>query len=216
MFRKITDIYEDYKIMPNLQKHMLRVAAVASVICDNFSEKIDKDNVVIACLFHDMGNIIKSDLNYFPNFLQPEGLEYWQKVKEKYIEKYGSSEHTATETIMKEIGLPERAIFYFKNMGFHNSTKNETEKFLEHKICNYSDMRVGPYGVIPMEERIEEGHKRYLGREHSLASDDFEFLVKSLRNIEKQIFAKCKIKPEDVNNESVAPIILELRNFVVQ
>ena len=39
---KISEIYEKYKIMPNLQEHMLRVAGVASIICDNFSKKIEK------------------------------------------------------------------------------------------------------------------------------------------------------------------------------
>ena len=40
--RKILDIYDEYKIMPNLQEHMLRVAAVASLICDNFDEVLPK------------------------------------------------------------------------------------------------------------------------------------------------------------------------------
>ena len=33
--------------------------------------------------------------------------------------------------------------------------------------------------------------------------------------MEKQIFSKCKIKPEDINNETVASIILSLKDFVI-
>jgi hypothetical protein len=40
-------------------------------------------------------------------------------------------------------------------------------------------------------------------------------LVACGQEIEKQIFAKCKIKPEDITDASVAPIIEELRNFVI-
>ena len=82
--------------MPNLQEHMLRVAAVASLVCDNFNEPLPKDDIITACLLHDMGNIIKSDLQYFPEFIKPEGLDYWQKVKDEYIEKYSRDEHKAT------------------------------------------------------------------------------------------------------------------------
>ena len=41
------------------------------------------------------------------------------------------------------------------------------------------------------------------------------YFEKAARQIEKQIFSKCKIKPEDINNETVAPIISELKNFVI-
>src|SRR3954452_25294278 len=98
--KKVSEIYSEYKIMPALQQHQLRVAAVAAMICDSLPGT-DKETVVIACLFHDMGNIIKSDLSYFPEFVQPEGLEYWEKVKQEYIQKYGSDENAATKEIAK-------------------------------------------------------------------------------------------------------------------
>ncbi|MEK7072114.1 MAG: hypothetical protein AAB969_00935, partial [Patescibacteria group bacterium] len=34
--------------------------------------------------------------------------------------------------------------------------------------------------------------------------------------MEKQIFAKCKIKPGDINDEAIKPIISNLRNFVIE
>ena len=64
--KNITDIYEKYKIMPLLAMHQIRVAAVAMMICDSLSVPIDKDSVIKACLLHDIGNIIKFDLNHFP------------------------------------------------------------------------------------------------------------------------------------------------------
>ena len=86
---KIQKIYDDYKIMPQLQLHQLRVAGVASIIVDNFQEKLDKDAIVSAALLHDMGNIIKFNLNFFPDALEPEGLDHWQSVKDEFILKYG-------------------------------------------------------------------------------------------------------------------------------
>jgi|SRR3989339_62863 len=213
--RTIQQIYSDYKIMPNLQLHQLRVASVAKIIAENFKEKLDKESIVIACLFHDMGNIIKFNFSYFTEFLKPEGLEYWQAVKNEYIKKYGHEEHLATELIAKEINVSPQAMECLKQIGFSNSDKNERSESFENKICNYSDMRVDPYGVVSMEKRIYEGRKRYEGRKHTIMSERFEPLVQSLRNIEKYIFSKTGIKPDEITNEKVQSNIEKLRSLTL-
>ena len=45
--------------------------------------------------------------------------------------------------------------------------------------------------------------------------DEWKKLVACGQEIEKQIFSKCKIKPEDINDQTVAPIISKLRDFVI-
>jgi len=148
MSKTISDIYAEYKIMRGLQDHMLRVAAVASMICDNFDEPLPKEKIILACLLHDMGNIIKSDLSYFPDFLQPEGLEYWQGVQNEYFEKYGRDEHEATIKIIKELNLAVDIIpavngFKFSLLCDHCQGNN-----FVNKILNYVDNRVDPHGVV--------------------------------------------------------------------
>jgi hypothetical protein len=191
------------------------VAAVAKMIVDNFQEPIDKESVIFACIFHDMGNIIKSDFNKFPEFLEPEGLEYWQKVKDEYVAKYGTSEHVASELIAKEINLLSSAFECLQHIGFNNATINEIGDSFENKICNYSDMRVDPYGVVAMEERMQEGRKRYENKYHSISSNNFEPLAQSMREMEKQIFSKTTIKPEEITDEKIMGIIEELRKLTV-
>ena len=77
----IQEIYTHYQIMPVLQQHMLRVAGVTDLICQLAGDKVDSHNVVIAALLHDSGNIIKFDLQRFPHFLEPEGLDYWLQAQ---------------------------------------------------------------------------------------------------------------------------------------
>ncbi len=62
--KNASEIYAEYRLMPNLKQHQFRVAAVAEIICKNLSEVVDKDNIILACLYHDMGNIIKFDYFY--------------------------------------------------------------------------------------------------------------------------------------------------------
>src|SRR6266404_1725530 len=120
--RKILDIYKEYKIMPTLQEHMFRVAAVASLLCDNFTKPVNKEDIILACLLHDIGNIVKFHLNYFPEFNKPEGIKYWQKIQDEFIEKYGDDDHVATVAIMKELGVSRNLIFLVDKIDFSLST----------------------------------------------------------------------------------------------
>ena len=217
MSKTISEIYTEYKIMPSLQNHMLRVAAVASLVCDNFNEPLEKNNIVIACLLHDMGNIIKSDLNYFPEFVEPEGLEYWQNVKNEYIKKYGDNEDQAHEKITRELGVSSEVILLVNQNRFSLFCKHKDLGDINVKIMHYADARVGPYGVLSYDERMNEAKKRYQNREdNNLKEEERKRLVACGKEIEQQIFSKCKIKPEDINDESVKSMILELNNFVVK
>ncbi len=69
--KTVQQIYNDYNILPLLQLHQLRVAGVAKLITESITIPVDAQAVVLACLFHDMGNIIKADFTYFPEALQP-------------------------------------------------------------------------------------------------------------------------------------------------
>lgn len=217
MAKKILEIYNEYKIKENLQHHMLRVAAVAFIICDNFDEPLPKEDILMACLFHDMGNIIKSDLTYFPEFNEPEGVEYWQNIKDEYIDKYGKNEHHATLQIMKELDLPTNVVDVVSKVDFYLACNNLNDNNFVYNIVNYADWRVDPYGIVSYEERMEEGNRRYKNMKgYSLEGKKLQKLLACGKEIEKQIFSKCKIKPEDINDEMVKPIISSLKDFVIK
>ncbi len=213
--KTVQQIYDEYRLMSGLQLHQLRVAAVAKIICDSFKGDIDTQSIILGCLFHDMGNIIKSDLSHFPEFLKPQGLEYWKKVKTDYIKKYGDKEHVATIAIAKEIPLPEGAIECLSHVGFEYAEGNDKSGSFENKICNYSDVRASPHGVVSMEERLEEGRKRYAGKKHVVSTDYFHVGAQAFRNMEKDIFSNMDIKPEDITEGRVHRIIEDLRRMKV-
>ena len=194
---------------------MFRVAAVASLICDNFSEPLPKDKIISACLLHDMGNIIKSRLEYFPEFLEPEGLDYWQTIKEEYVRKHGDKPFPATFKIAQELGVSEQILALIDATGFLKATENMLNPSWQVKICAYADMRVKPLGVASLADRLKDLEVRY-AQISTLEKEKVEVIHNSLFEIEKQIFSKCKIKPEDINDEVIKPIISELKNFVIK
>jgi hypothetical protein len=214
--RTPVDIYTEYKIMKNLQMHQLRVAAVGKLLCDNLAIPIQTEDVVLAGLFHDMGNIIKFDLERFPEFRKPEGAEYWQKVKDEFLAKYGTDEHAATHRIATEIGLPERIIEILKSIGFSKLEHIRLRVPYEQKIVQYADMRAAPLGIVSMDERIAEAATRYNYRgESEEAQEHSRLLMNCAHELERQLFSVAAISPEDITDERIAPLIEELRAYPV-
>lgn len=220
------EIYAQFRIMPGLQLHQLRVAAVGKLICDNFSSRggsasggkkpINTHDVVLACLFHDMGNIIKADLTQFPQLLEPQGKEYWEGVKKERIAKYGPDTHKASVAMAKEIGLPEVVVSYVDGVRFTAIPSLAGSDSFEPKIIQYSDLRAAPFGILPLQERLEEAQKRYVGKTGGGALNEvntYPVAIRGALEVERQIFSHATIIPEDITDASIAPIVEELWEY---
>jgi len=201
--------------MPNLQEHQLRVAGASFIIGKSMSDQnVDTENIVVACLLHDMGNIIKFKLDLFPEFVKPEGLDYWKKIQQEYFETYGDDEHDATMNISKEIlknyvfpnNDTNRIIELIEAIGFSNAKENYKTTDFGKKIAAYADMRVKPYGVTSLKDRLEDGRKRF-SKMQKYEHEVFENMSQYLNKIEDQIFAKSTIFPADITEEAVQEII---------
>lgn len=204
-------IYGEYKTMPGLQLHQLRVAAVGKFICGHLNKPVRTEDVVIACLFHDMGNILKFNLSAFPEFTAPEGIEYWESVKEEYREKYGTEQHSATEKIARELGLSQAILVILGATGFSRIAEVAASGSMETKIVQYADMRVGPFGILPFKERLDDLSRRYAAKKDRL----YEEAERGCEDIEQQIFAVADITPEDITDAVAAPLIEELWEYAL-
>ncbi len=212
---KISEIYEKYQIMPQLQLHMFRVAGVASLITENLEKKIDTNSVIFTALLHDLGNMAKIKLNAFPDFVQPQGFDYWQKILTEFKGKYGDNDYAATYKILKELGVSRKIYNLVQSLEFAKAFATAQGNDLELKICLYSDGRVSPSGVVPLTDRLNEVKERFM-RNKGISEETFDQISQSLFAIEKQIFARCKIKPEDITEEKVKPLFGGLRNFEIE
>ncbi|MSR78974.1 MAG: HD domain-containing protein [Candidatus Taylorbacteria bacterium] len=205
--KELVEIYIERDIVPDLQIHQLRVASVAKIICDDFKINVDTDRIVKACLFHDMGNIIKFNMSAFPLSFEPLGVERWKKIKEKYIEKYGNDEHHANLMIAKEIGLDEKTVDIIDHIGFNRLNIVNNSGVYEYMIASYSDSRVVPTGVSSIAGRLEEGRVRYAEKIRYTDPEVHRGLVEALNSLEKLIFSECNIKPDDINDNSIRETI---------
>jgi hypothetical protein len=203
--------------MPQLQTHMLRVAAVASVICDNFNKPLDKNLTVTTCLVHDIGSTSKINIGLFPEYAKEKGVTYWKNIQNDFIKKYGKDDHKAAMKICKELRLKPEITKMMKLSGFKHTIKIHKSNSLETKIFKYADMRVSPYGVLSLKERLEEARKRYLTVQTGIYTPkQFQKLIPIWSTIEEQIFYLCKIKPDDITERKVMPQMLKLKNFDIR
>ena len=163
-----------------------------------------------------MGNIIKFNLDLYPETLEPEGYDYWKAVQDEFIEKYGNDEHEATYKIAEELGVGKDALDIMSTYGFAKGEKTFKTTSYSAKIARYADQRIDIDGVKLMKDRHLGARDRYLKRRnfnHLTDEDKFEELAAYWIEIERQIFSNCKIKPEDITDESIAPIIEILKNY---
>lgn len=213
--KNIVEIYKDYRIMPNLVMHQMRVAAVAMQIIESLDMEVDKESVIRACLLHDMGNIIKFQLDFFPEWNKPDILVYWQEVKDEYILKYGSNEHKASLLIADELGASVKIkdLVYCVDSASVETTANNDD--FDRKICLYADGRVSPLGVVSINERSLEAKDRYKNHPNKFDEERRLHFNKNLYSIEKQIFYHTNIRPEDINDESIKDYLEKLKNYSI-
>ncbi len=149
--------YEKYTIPPNLQKHMLRVAALSQIIIEHWKgPSIDDKSILFTCLFHDMANIIKFDFSKPSLFKEEEGkTEYWKKVQLYFVQKYGPNIHKATQIITKELGLAPQVVDLIKKLEWENILHVIEGQDFESAITIYCDMRIGPHGILPLQDRLD-------------------------------------------------------------
>lgn len=209
---RIKEIYAKYLIPPNLQQHMLRVAGMSKVIAESWKRNTLSINAIIeACLLHDIGNILKFDLEKKAYFLGEEekNVGYWKEIKSEMSKKYGPDEHTATVAICTELGLNAEALWIVSNWGFGNFDRILASDNWEYRICVYSDHRIGPFGVVSLKDRFSEQKKRYEGHKHKSSdtsahlSKRAEYLIDCAHRVEEQIQTKVNKSLNSISDREV-------------
>ena len=215
--KKITEIYKEYEIIPVLQAHQLRVAAMADKICESIKIPVDRNLIVTAAIFHDMGNVVKFNLEQSKSVfgISDEELIALKKNQDDFIKKYSDNEYEANTNIARELGLPEKVVKLISGMRFENLCIDRDREDWHAKILHYADSRVAPTGILSYDERLSEAGERYKDGALSTTETKRLELVACGKEIEKQIFAECDIKPEDINNESIKPYVEKLKDFEI-
>lgn len=182
---------------------MLRVTKVALFIGDHWQGgEIDWELIKKAALLHDLGNIVKFKMKEYPDFLGEEKkrLDYWLRVQKEMIRKYGEDDHQATRKMLEDARIGSNILAIIMAKSFHNAVEIDNFDNWPLKILFYSDLRVGPFGIISLKERLGEVIPRLkMYRE----SDHLDKLVKATYQIEKQIQKNLDVNVSEITERSI-------------
>lgn len=208
----ISEIYQKYDIMPTLQDHQYRVAAVGKILCERSSENLPMPEIISACLLHDMGNLIKFNLDKIPEGLDIGNVSYWKQVQNTMKEKYGDDEHQATYTIAKEIGVSPLTLEIVKYIGTRNAGTMLEQKNIPVLLATYSDFRVTPTEITSLNQRIEDLLKRYEGtaKYEGYKKDTVVYFA-----IEKFLQDSLSIESIEITPEEVSTGLATLPDFIL-
>ncbi len=214
----IQKIYQQYRIMPTLAQHQLRVAGVIDLVCEGIQTEIDRKSLVLTGLLHDMGNIIKFD---FDNELSKKILteserSKWSQVQQEFFDKYGNDEHVATIEIMSELNVDPKVIELVNSIGFRNIPSIVENNDVHKMVAEYGDLRVDPFGVVTLDKRLEDLAKRY-SHHYSTPADvarrekHFDFA----RQMEQILIENSESDPSQITDSQVNGRISVLKDFEV-
>lgn len=217
--RAITEVYRHHQVPPNVQRHMLRVAAVAEQIGQTWQgPPIQRERLLTVLLVHDLGNIVKCDYDNLPHMLEEEQprVEHWRAVQARYRARFGTDDHVASHTLARELGLDAAALDLLDRMAFEHNDETAAGDDFEAKIAAYSDHRVGPRGLLSLTDRFVEIKQRYQGAAGAfMHSPRADFLIDCAHQIERQVVACCDLAPADIDDLTIQPWLESLRSFQI-
>jgi hypothetical protein len=159
---RASEVYGEYMVPPNLQEHMLKVAAFAQVIKENWSgPEVDLDSVIQAGKFHDIAKPMTFNLTKQAKFgLSQQEITNLGKLQNRLKLKYGENEHDATVQICRDIGLNSKTVGLVDNLEWSYIPRLLEESDIEALVLIYCDMRIGPEGVLSIKDRHEDLQNR--------------------------------------------------------
>lgn len=182
---------------------MLRVCSIVFFIEKHWTgPKIDWALTKKLALVHDLGNLVRFDLEKHSELLEEEqpNIEYWKLKKEEMKSKYGSDDHEATFKMLMEIDISDKAIEAIGSKSFVNVGTIKDSTSWPLKLLFYSDLRTMPFGIGSLKERNEELQAR---RPDLVGRPDFVNLVKSCFEIEMQIQKYLDCGVSEINDRTI-------------
>lgn len=195
---KTKQIYDNYMIPQNLQKHMLSVASLAEILHEHWMGKeVDNQAIIQACIFHDAAKPMTFDLSKQAQFgMSASDINRLKEFQGRLKSKYGSEEHHATIKICEEIGLSPIAIKLVNNFEWSYIPRLLEVDDIESLIPIYCDMRIGLKGILSLNERLSELKER-------VSAKDYEENVKNGSALEQKIKNNVRLDINSITDDQI-------------
>jgi uncharacterized protein len=193
---KIPTIEQCYELLRkcHVPKHIIRHCEVTADLAVELAKKISANGIKVnidfvqrACLLHDIMRVcdVHKPLDeIFDEPITEEDRQKWQQLSQRH--KGMRHEEAACEFLKAE--YPEIAIAIKKHAYRSLLDEKLKPKTLEEKIVYYADKRVMHDKVVPLAERLEEGHRRNT-RPADKKNIDIAYIDSLIFKLEKELLS---------------------------
>jgi len=197
----------EYHVPPHIVNHSKAVAKLAVFLAQRLNEngdRVDEALVDRACLLHDLLRVHdfkESDYNSFERNLPEEAKSKWHSIRAKY--KTITHEDAAYEILKDKYTALATAIKRHRYMALLD--EKERPVTWEEKLLYYADKRVMHETIVPLKDRLAEGHKRNVFQHGSAAKSKINIAKVDplIYEMENEIFVKIGLDPDEVTHEFI-------------
>jgi len=203
----IRSIYSRFPVHRALQEHMYRCAAFAELIADNWKGPVlDRPALIAYMLVHDLGNIVKCDFEAYAFYGDDVRSDpnSWKRRKRVTMTKYSDQARRVTLAFLHDLGVDNRVmdLVVKQDQGEERSVVPDWEC----KVGTYSDMRIGPSGVVTLAERVADLLQRRAERKFTNKEDAQKVFDPVSREIlEREVASQCTIPMEKIDDRAIEP-----------
>lgn len=200
-------IIKEYYVPEHILRHSLAVGRLVVFLAERLKEKgiaVDVELVEKASLLHDIARVCdfkELDYSKFNQTVSKEDKAKWQQLREKYK---NTSHEIAAYDILKE-KYPQVALTIKRHRYMALLDEKERPDTWEEKLVYYADMRVMHDKIVPLRQRLQDGHKRNVHLHGSPAQSRINTakIDPLIYKLEKEIFDKIGLEPTEVTDEFI-------------
>ncbi len=200
---KIPTIEDCFKLLKQCHtpKHIIRHCEVTADFAVELAKKIAANGTEVnidfvhrACLLHDImraGDFHKPLDEIFDEPVSEEDIRKWRHISHQYDGL--RHEDAAYEFLKNEYPVFALAI---KKHAYKSLLDEKTmPQTIEEKIVYYADKRVMHDKVVPLKERLAEGHGRNMPA-HCKKTVDTDYVDSLILELQQELFAAAKISED--------------------
>ena len=201
------NLLKEYAVPSHIVEHSLAAMKLAVFLAKRLKEKgvaIDIELVDRACLLHDIvrpSDFQESVYSKFEKNITDQQKAKWKQIRAKY--KTVPHEYAAYEILKDK--YPELALAVKKHRYMALLDEKEKPSTWEEKLVYYADKRVMHEKIVPLKERLAEGHKRnaHLHGSEAQSKINTAKVDPLIYKLEKEIFNKIGLDPVEITDEFI-------------
>lgn len=225
----ISQLFSRYQIPVNLEQHLIQVAALGQLICQNWAgSPLNHDQIVSALLLHDIGNLVKFDLNQAwtkailaessaQNPDLPQSFKAWQNLQTQFRRRYSYNADEANFAIVKELKIDPAIINILRDHTFEDLAVLLASKNWAKMILFYCDLRFSSTGLVAVTERLQDLRARY--QIHDPRYTDPKIFARWLKNslaLENLLQQHTTLRLTQLTSSQLEPYFATLLQFQIQ